>query len=270
MKGDAKHRKPDKPVAEVVEATALIPTAPQPMRWKDMMSMGDVLAKSGMFTDVKTQAQAVVKVMAGRELGIGPIVALTKIYVVQGRVALSAEVMAGLIKRHPDYDYRIVEHTDKICKLVFYHKGKSIGESTFTIEDAKRARVAHGVNWYKYPRNMLFARAISNGARWYCPHLIAGAYTPDEMGMAVDNQGEVVDIASEVEVVVSKPTLAELKHLAIKYKLKKSVRKFIRNTIGKESAEQLTEDEANRLISIIKKRGERHGRNSKRAKAATE
>lgn len=253
------------PVVEVVdEPKAMIPSVAPVMSWKDMMSMGDVLAKSGMFTDVKTQAQAVVKVMAGKELGIGPIVALTKIYVVQGRVALSAEVMAGLIKRHPDYDYRVTKHTNQICTLVFYHKSKIIGESTFTIDDAKKARVAHGHNWYKYPRNMLFARAISNGARWYCPHLIAGAYTPDEMDMSVDNKGEVIDVTPEVDVPITKPTLAELKHLTAKYKLKKSVRKFIRTVIEKEKMTDLTEDEANRLITVVKKRGKKHGRDSKR------
>jgi hypothetical protein len=36
---------------------------------------------------------------------------------------------------------------------------------------------------------MLFARAMSNGARWYCPDVFAGpAYTPDELGADVDGE----------------------------------------------------------------------------------
>ena len=42
-----------------------------------------------------------------------------------------------------------------------------------------------GDNWRKYPKNMLFARAISNGVKWHCPDVMNGqpVYTPDEMGL---------------------------------------------------------------------------------------
>ena len=62
-------------------------------------------------------------------------------------------------------------------------------------------------NWRKYPRNMLFARAISNGARWYCPDLFGGSpvYTPDELGAEVDGEtGEVLGDAR----IVSEPRLS--------------------------------------------------------------
>jgi len=260
-----------KKAGPVVDTTAVVVTTPQSMTWKDTKSMGEVLAESGMFTDVKTQAQAIVKIMAGRELGIGPIVALTKIFVVQGRVALSAEVMAGLIKRSQDYDYIIKAHTERICTLHFMYKGKFIGESTFKLEDAQRAGVSYGVNWKKYPRNMLFARALSNGARWYCPHLIAGTYTPDEMGLRVDNQGEVIDIDAEVSKPVEISTIGRLVKLAKKYHMRKTVKKFMASTLGKDKFKDLTEDEAVRLINIVKKKGrEKHERNIKRAATAAE
>lgn len=185
-------------------------TMPEPMKevvkepGKEMslvetLNLGQVLASSGMFTDVRTQAQAVVKILAGRELGIGPILALTKIYMVKGKVTLAAEVMAGLIKKSGEYNYVIVKHDNNQCFLSFQQKHSvdnkwvEIGQSVFTMADAQKAGVADGVNWKQYPRNMLFARAISNGARWYCPHIIAGAYTPEEMTAAVDGQtGEII------------------------------------------------------------------------------
>jgi hypothetical protein len=61
-------------------------------------------------------------------------------------------------------------------------RGQTIGVSSFTMEDAKRAGLSGGDNWKKYPRNMLFARAMSNGAKWYCPDVFGGpVYTPDEL-----------------------------------------------------------------------------------------
>lgn len=54
---------------------------------------------------------------------------------------------------------------------------------------------------------MLFARAISNGAKWYCPDLSGGPlYTPDELGAQVDGEtGEVID-APRIVVEPPKPT----------------------------------------------------------------
>src|SRR3990167_7021515 len=71
-------------------------------------------------------------------------------------------------------------------------KRESIGVSTFTVADAKAAGTQ---NLTKFPRNMLFARAISNGVRWFCPDVFSGSavYTPEELGAIVDAEtGEIV------------------------------------------------------------------------------
>jgi hypothetical protein len=43
---------------------------------------------------------------------------------------------------------------------------------------------------------MLFARAMSNGIRWFCPDVFSGnvTYTPEELGAEVDAEGNVMDI----------------------------------------------------------------------------
>ena len=57
-----------------------------------------------------------------------------------------------------------------------------MGTSSFSIKDAERANLLKGNNWRAYPRNMLFARAISNGCKWFCPDLFAGgAYVHGEV-----------------------------------------------------------------------------------------
>jgi hypothetical protein len=48
--------------------------------------------------------------------------------------------------------------------------------------DARTAQLG-GQNYQKFPRNMLFARAMTNGARIHCPDVFVGSvYTPDELG----------------------------------------------------------------------------------------
>jgi hypothetical protein len=77
------------------------------------------------------------------------------------------------------------------------------------MKDAAAAGLTNKDNWKKYPRNMLFARAISNGQKWYAPDVYNGVtvYTPDEMGAVVDEEGNAVIEA--VAIVEKKPTLRE-------------------------------------------------------------
>lgn len=164
----------------------------------DTMTLGDILASSGYFKDARDASQAIVKILAGRELGFGPIAAMTGVHIIQGRPSLSANLMAAAIKNGGKYNYRVKTLTNKECSIEFFECGESVGVSTFTEADAKLAGTQ---NMNKYPRNMLFARAMSNGAKWFCPDVFGGpVYTPDEMGAVVDwETGEVVDLGTKVE-----------------------------------------------------------------------
>ena len=61
--------------------------------------------------------------------------------------------------------------------------------------------MVNGANWKNYPRNMLFARAMTNGARWFCPDVYCG-YAEEELeGVVVDTPKAVVSIYASGEVV---------------------------------------------------------------------
>lgn len=162
----------------------------------DTMTLGKMLAQSGYFQDAREAAQAIVKVLAGRELGIGPVAAMTGIYIVKGRVTLSANLIGAAIKRSGRYNYRVLRMDNDGCEIEFYEHGEAIGKSAFDKQDAIAAGLANGDNWRKFPRNMMWARAISNGAKWFTPDVFAGpVYTPDELGERVDGEtGEPIDV----------------------------------------------------------------------------
>ena len=144
----------------------------------EIMSIAKAFYESGMFTDIKSAAQAVVKIQAGQEIGIPPFASMSGIHIIQGKPTIGAGLIASRIKGSGKYDYQVNEQTEKICSIDFYQGKKMIGNSTFTIEDAKKA-VTKNID--KFPRNMLFARAISNGVKWYCPDVFVGpVYTPEE------------------------------------------------------------------------------------------
>lgn len=160
-----------------------------------LQSAATALHASGFFSDVKTQAQAMVKVMAGAEIGLPPFASMTGIHIVQGKPVLGANLIATLVKNDPRYDYRIKQADNETCVLSWYEGGKWVGESTFTMAEAQTAGLTNKPTWKAYPSDMLFARALTRGARRYAPGIFGGApiYTPEEMGVDTDEDGHVVE-----------------------------------------------------------------------------
>lgn len=159
-----------------------------------------MLAVSGYF-EVKQDmtvaiAQMATKILAGRELGYGPFASASGIHVIKGKPSLGANLMASAVKNHPKYDYRVRQLDDSGCVVEFFENGESLGKSKFTTKDAQTAGLTGNDNWKKYARNMFFARAMSNGVRWYCPDVFAGnaVYVPEELGAETDEEGNVVDV----------------------------------------------------------------------------
>lgn len=163
---------------------------------EDLSRVSKMLAMSGFFSDARDAAQCGVKVLAGTEMGFGAFASMTGIHIIKGKPSIGANLMAAAVKRHPNYNYKVVEHSDQVCRIAFYERwdGKleQVGVSEFTIEQAKKAGTQ---NLDKYARNMLFARAMSNGVKWYCPDVFdSPVYTPEELGAAVDSEGNYVDV----------------------------------------------------------------------------
>lgn len=161
---------------------------------ENLQRMASMLAASGYFessADGKTAiAQMATKILAGRELGYGPFASVQGIHVIKGKPALSANLMAAAVKAHPRYDYKVRKMANDEVVIEFFENGESIGSSSFTLKDANAAGTQ---NLQKFARNMLFARAMSNGVRWYCPDVFYGnaVYTPEELGATVDGDGNI-------------------------------------------------------------------------------
>lgn len=159
----------------------------------ELQKLGQILSQSGFFDDCKQAAQAVVKILAGAELGVPAFAAMCGVHIIKGKPAMGANLIAAAIKRSGRYDYRVVELSDKVCKIAFFEQGQQIGISEFSAADAAKAGTQ---NMGKFPRNMLFARCISNGVKWFCPDIFLGApvYTPEELGATVDENGTVIEL----------------------------------------------------------------------------
>lgn len=156
---------------------------------------------SGNF-GLRSVDDAAIKILYGVEMGLPALQALTGLNLVQGKVTLSYVLIGSLIKRSGRYDYTVPVWDENECKIQFCENGKPIGVSHFTIADAKRAGLLRsGGGWDKYPKAMVFARAMTQGARAYCADVFGGpVYDPSELSNAD------IEIASEAQLKVSQPS----------------------------------------------------------------
>ena len=159
---------------------------------QDALSIAETFFQSGMFTDIKSSSQAMVKIMAGQEFGITPFSAMSGIHLIQGKPTIGAGLMAQRVKKSGKYTYNVLQLNDAICEIEFIQLPKTVlGKSIFTIEDAKKAGTK---NIDRFPKNMLFARAISNGVRWFTPDIYDSVvYVPEEM-QEVEQPAQIAEV----------------------------------------------------------------------------
>lgn len=191
-------------VTNLVRRTSPAPQTllPDPAEYEQIRSIGKALAASGYFADIQSEAQAVVKILWGRDLGISPMVAIKSIHWItftrkdgrkESTIEPSANLRAMLIKRSERYDYRIREHTDTRCRITFFEDGEEIGEVDYTIDMARASGLTEkaGSLWKQYGQDMVFAAALRRGQKRYCPDVIIG-----DTGFAAEDAIVVEQVAA--------------------------------------------------------------------------
>lgn len=187
-------------------------------------TLGDIFVKSGFFKDTRDQYQAVVKILYGKELGFSPVVSMMGIHIIDGKPSISANLIGTLVKRSGRYNYRVIESTATRCEITFFELNgsawESAGTSVFTMDDAKQAGLTGKQNWQKYPKAMLYSRALSAGVKLHCPDVSASPlYVPEELGAEVNEDGEVLELPKSArnvertteETPIEKPRAAAAK-----------------------------------------------------------
>jgi len=148
--------------------------------YEQLRQLAEALHKSRLWKTGSIE-QALAVILMGRELGIGPTTALSNIIISAGKPTLGASLVGALIQKSGRYSYKVTEMTDQQVSIDFFEGPRPLGTSTFTLQDAQRARLSASQTWQQYPRNLLLARALTNGARWYTPGVFGGAvYDPEE------------------------------------------------------------------------------------------
>lgn len=194
---------------------------------------------------IRHPSEAAVRIMYGLELGLSPYQSLMGITVIQGKPTMAANTVAAMVKRSGRYNYKIVRWDATACELEFYEHGQMCGSATFSIDDARRAGlIKGGGGWEKFPKAMLFARALTQGARAYCPDVfLGGIYTPDEIDDTLQPSIQPVVTQSTPQEPESKPVRVQVEH---------PIKKWLEDQYGNDSqarrnAIKATYDEAFKL-----------------------
>lgn len=124
-------------------------------------------------------------VTKARSIGLDPLDALNgAMYFVGGKVELASATMNQLIRSAGHSVTKDKRSDETIC--ILHGKRADNGDhwtESFSIDDAKLAGI-YRANWVKYPRDMLFARALSRLARQLFPDVIKGCYVQGEIADA--------------------------------------------------------------------------------------
>ena len=158
------------------------------------------LVKSGLApAAIKTVEQAFYVILAGRELGWGPIYSLRHLAIVEGKPTASGEaILAQILQGGCRIAWRRADATG--ATLWCRRPDGTEHEESFTEEDARRAGLSGKRNWQTYPQAMHKARCASAMGRNFCPDMTAGiSYTPEELGAEINPEtGEVLHDAPAI------------------------------------------------------------------------
>ena len=152
--------------------------------WNIMQQQAEILVKSGMLPkNIKNANQVVALSMKAKELNIGPMEAISNLYIVNGKVTANAQLMLSLAYRSGLLEEFQIDGTSDKCTVKGKRKDGPSYSSTWTFADAKRAGLAGSDTYRKYPAVMLRWRAITEVLRVLVPDVVAGMYSPDELGV---------------------------------------------------------------------------------------
>lgn len=173
----------------------------EPRSLPQAMSLANHMYNARLFSGYGSPQAVLSTVMAGRELGLQAIASLRGFHIVEGRHALAADLIRGLVMRSGLADYfKCIDRSEKGATFKTHRKDDPDPDPTlltYTIEDGRRAfgfldemtekeRAAKEAKWLasgwgKNPADMCVARCGAKLARLVYPEVSFGLYAPEEL-----------------------------------------------------------------------------------------
>lgn len=179
-------------------------------QFNQLIDMGTAMIKSGALPKSDNAYTIAIKLLAGREMGMGPIEAIKSFYFVNGVLNIFGAAVTRRIREHGF----IISYKDEINKCTaIISKGEEKYEETFTYEEAHKSKWT--TTFKKGPdgkyikdANGKYTEVLKPG--WYeginrrtklrygALSMIIKTYIPEVMGSAVD----IAEIAEDTKTVI--------------------------------------------------------------------
>lgn len=202
---------------------------------------------------------------AAKSLGIDPRQALGGgLYYVKGKVEMSARMMNALIRAQKHSVTRDKKSDETIC--ILHGKRSDNGDTwteSFSIQDATRAGLMSNPVWKNYPKDMLFARALSRLARQLFPDIIGNCYVEGEISFepaVLDKQTSEIAELPQIEAPQSATvTLTEEQHKNLSFFLNQvpDYKQTIVDFLAKKGIQNLWEMPLEMYEKIVQKAQEK-------------
>jgi 5'-3' exonuclease len=173
----------------------------QPRRFEELCAVAEMLYDARVFPQFSTWQGIAGAALVAAEQGIGIGQALRGTYVVEGKLAFSAALIASLVRRSPSCKVLrlLPELCDDMAKPARY---------TFTIAMAERMKggrltgrdPSKPTKWQTQPHLMLCWAALREVCRLWWYDIAAGMYTPDELRAGMDATDEEVAVATVEDI----------------------------------------------------------------------
>lgn len=152
---------------------------------QELTALGAVFESSGMFGC--TQAgQGTVLAMTCVMTGMSPMQVNQTYHIIEGKLSMRADAMLAKFSERGG-KYKITERSKDRAAAVFV-KGDNNLEAEYTMADARESGICFTkdgktlkTNWSQHPKQMLWARLISDTVRALDPGVNMGMYTPEEV-----------------------------------------------------------------------------------------
>jgi len=143
-------------------------------------------------------ADVLLVLRAADDLRLPFIAAVQGLHIVEGKLAMSAELMRALAFG-AGHEFWFERSDDNGATACIKRRGSQrVHSATFTMDDARRAGLTGRDNWKKYPASMCAARATSMVARRAIPDVLAGVgHTPEEL--SDDPTYAALDVPAEID-----------------------------------------------------------------------
>ena len=148
------------------------------------------LIKGGYIKWAKPET-AVMVINRAREIGVGPVTALTQMFDVSGNLGMSVHLMTALAKKR-GVDWSIEKDYEPICDangavvdaitvIRFYRFNTQLNKVienviSYRYSDAQTAGYTKRDQWITKPRNMMRARCLAEGIRFVASDALSGIF----------------------------------------------------------------------------------------------